>query len=462
MSLAPRLVITSNRVLRSPAAPAAPGTIIVDKATGKIVEVLDTVKTRQDFGEEIAHQEDFVEAGDNVVMPGVVDAHVHINEPGRTHWEGFATATKAAAAGGVTTLIDMPLNSIPPTTTVENLHIKTDAARGQTYVDVGFYGGVIPTNIDDLIPLVKEGVKGFKCFMIESGVDEFPCVNEEEIKAAMEKFQETDSVFMFHAEQDCGDIPKPEGMDPKDYNTFLHQRPQQLETNAIRTIIKVAKQFPKVRCHIVHLSAADALPMIREAKKDGVRLTVETCPHYLSLNSEIVPEGATEYKCCPPIREDENREKLWEALKEGTIDYVVSDHSPCVVELKLMDAGDFVGAWGGIGGLQFGIPVVWTEARRRGCTIQDLTKWQSFNTARQVGLGGIKGSLVAGADADFVIWNPDETFVITKEIIEFKNKVTPYMGRTLHGVVKETFVRGQKVWTKGKITSEVALGKLLL
>ncbi|KAG0336329.1 hypothetical protein BG004_008108 [Podila humilis] len=344
----------------------------------------------------------------------------------------------------------MPLNSIPPTTTVENLNVKTDAARGQTYVDVGFYGGVIPTNVDDLIPLVNAGVKGFKCFMIESGVDEFPCVNEEEIKAAMEKFQETDSVFMFHAEMDCGDIPKPDGMDPREFNTFLHQRPQVLETNAIRTIIKLAKQYPKVRCHIVHLSASDALPMIRQAKADGVCLTVETCPHYLSLNSEAVPDGATEFKCCPPIREDENRNKLWEALKDGTIDYVVSDHSPCVVELKLMTEGDFVGAWGGIGGLQFGIPVVWTEAR------------SPFNTARQVGLGGIKGSIVAGADADFVIWNPEDTFVITKEIIEFKNKVTPYMGRTLHGVVKETYVRGQKVWAKGQITSEVALGKLLL
>ncbi|KAF9180029.1 hypothetical protein BGZ51_006507 [Haplosporangium sp. Z 767] len=420
---AARLVITSNKVLRSPASPAAPGTIIVDKATGKIVEVLDTIKARGDFALDTVAEEDFVNAGDNVVMPGVVDAHVHINEPGRTDWEGFATATKAAAAGGVTTLIDMPLNSIPPTTTVENLHVKTNAARGQTYVDVGFYGGVIPTNVDDLIPLVKEGVKGFKCFMIESGVDEFPCVNEEEIKAAMEKFQQTDSVFMFHAEMDCGDVPKPEGMDPKAYNTFLHQRPQVLETNAIRTIIKVAKQYPKVRCHIVHLSAADALPMIRQAKADGVLLTVETCPHYLSLNSEIVPEGATEYKCCPPIREDENRDKLWEALKEGTIDYVVSDHSPCVVELKLMDAGDFVGAWGGIGGLQFGIPVVWTEARRRGCTIQDLTKWQSFNTARQVGLGGVKGSIQVGADADLVIWNPEETFVLTKDKKKKKNMV---------------------------------------
>ncbi|KAK3818788.1 MAG: allantoinase [Benniella sp.] len=458
-----RLVITSNRVLRSPAAPAAPGTIIVDKTSGTIVQVLDTVQSRQDFSEA----DEVVEAGDNVVMPGVVDAHVHINEPGRTDWEGFTTATKAAAAGGVTTLIDMPLNSIPPTTTVSNLHEKLNAAREKISVDVGFYGGVIPSNLNDLIPLVKEGVKGFKCFMIESGVDEFPCVNKQQIEDAMKKFQELqregkDTVFMFHAEMDCGDVPKPDGMDPKAYNTFLHQRPQVLETNAIRTIIEVAKEHPEVRCHIVHLSASDALPMIRQAKAEGVQLTVETCPHYLSLNSEIVPEGATEYKCCPPIREDENRDKLWEALKEGTIDYVVSDHSPCVVELKLMDEGDFLGAWGGIGGLQFGIPVVWTEARRRGCTIQDLTKWQSFNTARQVGLGDTKGSIKEGADADFVIWNPDETFVVTEDIIEFKNKVTPYMGRTLHGVVKETFVRGKKVWSQGNFTTETPVGKLLL
>ncbi|KAF9973799.1 hypothetical protein BGZ65_009072, partial [Modicella reniformis] len=387
---------------------------------------------------------------------------VHINEPGRTHWEGFVTATKAAAAGGVTTLIDMPLNSIPPTTTVDNLNAKTKEARGQTYVDVGFYGGVIPTNVEDLTPLINAGVIGFKCFMIESGVEEFPCVNEEQIKAAMEVFQKTNTVFMFHAEMDDGEIPKPDGMDLKAYSTFLHQRPQALETKAISTIIRLAKKYPKVRCHIVHLSAADALPMIRQAKAEGVRLTVETCPHYLSLNSEAVPEGATEYKCCPPIREDENRETLWDALKDGTIDYVVSDHSPCVVELKLMDAGDFLGAWGGIGGLQFGIPVVWTEARGRGCTIQDLTKWQSYNTAHQVGLGDEKGSIKVGADADFVIWNPEETFVVKKEIIEFKNKVTPYMGRTLYGVVKETYVRGQKVWSKGEFASEVPLGKLLL
>ncbi|KAG0230134.1 hypothetical protein BGW42_001121 [Actinomortierella wolfii] len=457
------IVITSNKVLRTPAHPAAPGTIIVDKATGKIVEVLDTVKTRADFSaDQITSEQDFVEAGDLVVMSGVVDAHVHINEPGRTHWEGFNTATRAAAAGGVTTLIDMPLNSIPPTTTVENLNIKTSAAQGQVHVDVGFYGGVIPTNVEDLVPLVKAGVKGFKCFMIESGVDEFPCVNEAEIAAAMKKFEQTDSVFMFHAEQDCGDTPKPEGMDPKAYNTFLHQRPQLLETNAIRTIIRLMKEHPKVRCHIVHLSAADALPMIREAKAQGLKLTVETCPHYLSLNSEAVPDGATQYKCCPPIREDENRDKLWAALKEGTIDYVVSDHSPCVVELKLMEAGDFVGAWGGIGGLQFGIPVVWTEARRRGCSIQDLNRWQSYNTARQVGLGGVKGSIEVGCDADFVIWDPEATFVVREEIIEFKNKVTPYMGRTLHGVVRETFVRGQRVWKEGKFASEKALGKLLL
>lgn len=297
-----------------------------------------------------------------------------MNEPGRTEWEGFETGTKAAAAGGITTVIDMPLNAIPPTTTVENFDIKLNAAKAQCHVDVGFWGGVVPDNADQLPALMEKGVRGFKCFLIESGVDEFPCVNEAEVRLAMDKMVNSDRVLLFHAEMEgCGSAdPKHEDVDGRTYNSFLNSRPQSLETNAIDMIIRLTKEYYEqgkpVNTHIVHLSAASAVPAIREAKAVGVPLTVETCFHYLNFNSEDIEDGATHYKCCPPIREASNREKLWEALLDGTIDYVVSDHSPCTAQLKRQDTGDFGLAWGGIASVQFGLPVLWSEGRKRGVT----------------------------------------------------------------------------------------------
>lgn len=297
-----------------------------------------------------------------------------MNEPGRTEWEGFETGTRAAAAGGITTVVDMPLNAIPPTTTVANLETKLAAARGQCHVDVGFWGGVIPDNAEHLPGLIERGVRGFKCFLIESGVDEFPCVNEAQVRLAMDKMINSDKVLLFHAEMEQeGDVPcTPSHLDQRTYATFLNSRPQKLETNAIEMIIRLTREYYQkgkpVNTHIVHLSAASALPAIRAAKAEGLPLTVETCFHYLNFSAESIEDGATHFKCCPPIREAANRELLWEALLDGTIDYVVSDHSPCTAQLKKLDVGDFGKAWGGIASVQFGLPVLWSEGRTRGVT----------------------------------------------------------------------------------------------
>lgn len=300
---------------------------------------------------------------------------VHLNEPGRTDWEGFETGTRAAAAGGITTVIDMPLNAIPPTTTVENLDVKLAAAQKQCHVDVGFWGGVIPDNAEQLPGLMERGVRGFKCFLIESGVDEFPCVNEEQVRLAMDKMVNSDKVLLFHAEMEYGhhsgsDAEKHSHLDPRTYASFLNSRPQRLETTAIDMIIRLTREYSQkgkpVNTHIVHLSAASALPAIRAAKAEGLPLTVETCFHYLNFSAEAIEDGATQYKCCPPIREAANRELLWEALMDGTIDYVVSDHSPCTALLKKLESGDFGLAWGGIASVQFGLPVLWSEGRNRG------------------------------------------------------------------------------------------------
>lgn len=308
----------------------------------------------------------------------ILDLPVHLNEPGRTDWEGFETGTKAAAAGGITTVIDMPLNAIPPTTTVANLKTKLEAAQGQCHVDVGFWGGVIPDNANDLPGLMEEGVRGFKCFLIESGVDEFPCVNETQVRAAMDKMVGSDKVLLFHAEMEGGCCSgngkqhEESHLDSRTYASFLNSRPQSLETNAIEMIIRLTREYHQqgksVRTHIVHLSASDAIPAIQAAKKEGLPLTVETCFHYLNFSAESIEDGATHFKCCPPIRESSNREKLWQALLDGTIDYVVSDHSPCTANLKDLEKGDFGTAWGGIASVQFGLPVLWTEGRTRGVT----------------------------------------------------------------------------------------------
>jgi allantoinase len=410
-----------------------------------------------------------VEAGDDsVVMPGLVDTHVHVNEPGRTEWEGFETATRAAAAGGVTTIIEMPLNSIPPTTKVEHLRAKLEAARGKCAVDVGFWGGVVPGNVASLRPLFEAGVVGFKCFLVHSGVEEFPNVTEEDLRAALPELKEMGAVLIVHAEvpapiEQAAGAQAAEGddVDPRRYATFLRSRPRAAEDEAVALMIRLSRETG-ARVHIVHHSSADALPSLRQAKDEGLALTAETCPHYLAFAAEEIADGATEFKCCPPIRERENQERLWEALDEGLIEMIVSDHSPCPPSMKLKETGDFLQAWGGISSLQYRLPIVWTLARARGFSIERIVEWLCVAPARLVGLERRKGQLAAGFDADVVIWKPDATFTVEPEHIFHRHKLTPYAGASLSGVVAQTFLRGRLIYEDGRFPVERAAGTFLL
>jgi len=376
---------------------------------------------------------------DEVLLPGLVDTHVHVNEPGRTDWEGFASATRAAALGGVTTIIDMPLNSIPPTTNVAALQTKREAARGKTQVDVGFWGGAVPGNIDDLGPLHDEGVFGFKCFLLHSGVDEFPHLDSDDLGAAMHETARLGALLIVHAE-DALTIDSAQPPDGQAYAGFLQSRPRGAENLAIATVIELARSTG-ARAHILHLSSSDALPMIRSARHDGVPLTVETCPHYLTFAAEEIADGATQFKCCPPIRETANRERLWDGLIDGDIDVVVTDHSPCTADLKAFDSGDFAKAWGGIAGLQLGLSATWTGARARGLTLPDVVRWMAEGPARQVGLTS-KGRIADGFAADLVVFAPDEEFVVDPRALAHKNPVSAYAGHTLAGVVRQTWLAG--------------------
>jgi allantoinase len=381
-------------------------------------------------------------APDEVLIPGLVDTHVHVNEPGRTDWEGFASATRAAAAGGVTTIVDMPLNSIPPTTSVQALEVKRAAAAGDVFVDVGFWGGVIPGNLEDLKPLVAEGVFGFKCFLVNSGVDEFPPVTADEMESAMAVIAASDSLIIVHAEDSAliDAAPHPHS---RSYGDFLASRPRAAEDAAIADVIERARRTGAA-AHILHLSAADALERIADAKRDGVDVTVETCPHYLTLTAEEVLPGSTAFKCCPPIREAANREALWRGLEEGVVDLVVSDHSPATPDLKYAGDGDFVEAWGGIASLQLGLPLVWTEARRRGIPLARVVEWMSAAPARRVGLAA-KGAIEVGRAADLVVFAPDETFTVDAAALEHRHPVCVYDGRELTGVVRTTVLAGEPV-----------------
>ena len=420
-----------------------------------------------------------VEVGDDaVLMPGLVDTHVHINEPGRTDWEGFATATRAAAAGGVTTLIDMPLNSIPPTTTVEGFQTKLAVARDQCHVDVGFWGGVVPGNTSELAKLWDAGVVGFKCFLIHSGVDEFPNVNEEELHEAMPHLARMGAVLIVHAElpgpisrtgipachevdgTETGNKETDRNVCPTSYDTFLRSRPRAAENEAVALMIRLARET-RAKVHIVHHSSADAIALLRKARAERLGITAETCPHYLHFAAEDIPDRATEFKCCPPIRERDNREQLWQALNEGVIDMIVSDHSPCPPELKCREEGDFMQAWGGISSLQLRLPVVWTEARQRGHTINDLANWLCAAPANLVGLGRNKGTISPGSDADFVIWNPDEELTVSAGMLQHRHKLTPYNGERLKGGVETTFLRGEKIYDRGEFKGK-PVGRLLL
>ena len=378
-------------------------------------------------------------ADDEVLLPGLVDAHVHVNEPGRTDWEGFASATRAAAAGGVTTIIDMPLNSIPPTVSVAALDEKRAVARDQAYVDVGFWGGAVPGNVPELRAMHDAGVFGFKCFLLHSGVDEFPHLSPRELREALAEAATFDGLVIVHAEDpDTIDgAPKPKG---RAYAGFLGSRPKVAEERAISLVVDAARATG-ARAHILHLSDADALPLLADARASGVRVSVETCPHYLTLEAEEIPDGATQFKCCPPIRDHANRDRLWAGLADGTIATIVSDHSPCTEDLKRLDTGDFGEAWGGIAGLQLGLPAIWTEARRRGHSLADVVRWMAQGPADQVGLAD-RGRIAVGATADLVVFAPDEDFTVDVAALHHKNPVSAYAGRTLTGTVRRTWLAG--------------------
>ncbi|RHW26056.1 allantoinase AllB [Nocardioides immobilis] len=407
------------------------------------VGVLDgTVVAVESFAADL-RADQVVELGaDEVLMPGVVDSHVHVNDPGRTEWEGFASATRAAAAGGVTTIVDMPLNSIPPTVDLAALEVKRKTASGQSYVDVGFWGGAVPGNVAELAPLHDAGVFGFKCFLLHSGVDEFAPLDAAGLGAAMREIARFDGLLIVHAEDAhaIAHAPEPHG---GQYADFLASRPRDAENRAVQQLIDLSRATG-CRVHVLHVSSAEALPVLAEARRGGVRVTAETCPHYLSFAAEEIADGATLYKCCPPIRERDNRDRLWDGLRDGVLDLVVSDHSPSTIELKRLEEGDFGTAWGGISSLQVSLPAVWTEARRRGHDLVDVARWMCEGPAAQTGMRG-KGRIALGCDADFAVLAPEETFVVDARNLHHKNAVTPYAGRELAGVVRSTWLRGARI-----------------
>lgn len=379
--------------------------------------------------------------GDLALLPGLVDTHVHVNEPGRTEWEGFASATRAAVAGGVTTIVDMPLNSLPPTVSVPALNVKRRAADGRVHADVGFWGGAVPGNAGDLAALHRAGVLGFKCFLVDSGVPEFPPLDPPALDEAL---RAVDALFIVHAENPDAVRAAPPS---RRYADFVASRPPSAETEAIALVLDAARRAA-ARVHILHLSSADALPLIAAARGAGVGVTVETCPHYLCLTAEEVPDGATDYKCCPPIRDRANQDRLWAGLVAGVIDCVVSDHSPSTPALKRPPSGDFAAAWGGISSLQIGLPTVWTAARRRGHRLVDVVRWMAQRPAEIAGLG-TKGRIAPGFDADLVAFAPDESFVVDPTALRHRHRITPYAGRTLHGVVRDVWLRGRPVSPDG-------------
>lgn len=390
-------------------------------------------------GSGLAAAERIELAPDEVLIPGLVDTHVHVNEPGRTEWEGFASATRAAAAGGVTTIIDMPLNSIPPTLDPDALALKRTAAAGQSSVDVGFWGGVTPSNLGSLRALHDAGVFGFKCFLAPSGVEEFACLDAAGLAAAADEISTFGGLLIVHAE-DPGILDAAEPPRGGDYAAYVASRPDAAETVAIEGVIAQVRRTG-VRAHILHLSSTASLPALRAARAEGLPITVETCPHYLTLDADGVPEGGTHFKCAPPIRDTANRDALWEALRAGDIDLVVSDHSPSTADLKFAGGGDFGAAWGGIAGLQVGFAAVWTDARRRGIPLAEVVTWMATRPAALAGLGS-KGAIEEGADADLVVLAPDAAFEVRAAALEHRNPVSAYDGQTLVGVVRRTLVGG--------------------
>ena len=420
-----------------------PAAILVEGERIQAIVSLDQVPT---YGYKI---HDF---GDAAILPGLVDSHVHINEPGRTEWEGFETATRAAAAGGYTMLVDMPLNCLPATTTVAALEAKRAAAQGKCRIDWAAWGGVVHDNQSDIEALAASGVRGFKCFLVNPGVDGFTMVAEQQLRSALPHVARSGLPLLVHAE-----LPGPIDLatnalasaDWNCYSTYLQSRPDEAELAAIRLMLSLCREYG-FRLHIVHLSSSQALPELRAARDEGLGVSVETCPHYLHMCAETIANGATLSKCAPPIRNRENCERLWQGLREGTIDLVVTDHSPCPPALKRLAESNFRTAWGGIASLSVALPLMWTEASRRGFTVLDLARWMASAPARLAGCDTRKGRIAAGYDADFVVFDPDREFTVTEDRLHYRHPVSPYMGETLRGVVKGTYQRGSPVFSEGK------------
>jgi allantoinase len=388
------------------------------------------------------------------VLPGLVDSHVHVNAPGRTEWEGFTTASRAAAAGGHTCLVDMPLNCIPATTSPAALEEKRSAATDSCVVDYAFWGGAVRGNEEHLRPLARSGVRGFKCFLVHPGIEEFTMVEEQDLRLAMPPIARSGLPLLVHAEDPriIAEATEQISGDPRKYSTYLASRPDAAETRAIELMIRLCREYG-CRVHIVHLSSAASIPLVKGAREEGLPITAETCPHYLYFAAEDIPDGATQFKCAPPIRDGFNRELLWEALRGRVIDLIASDHSPCPPEMKRFEQGDFLSAWGGIASLSLALPVVWTAAKRRGFRIADVVRWMGEKTADLAGLVSIKGRIAPGHEADFVIFDPDESFVARSADLHFRHAITPYLGERLEGRVKATFLRGTPIFQDGNIVA---------